>query len=135
MKKLIFLAFLAMSGTAAAADAYVFPPGQNKVGDIVPRERLIYVLYTTEKCTLPVIHANDMRRADMTGSGRTTQGCWGKTLSGDPDSVVIVDKFGNVTPSSTSNMARATISTSGEATVVEPSAQLSEYRKRFPGVR
>ncbi|WAL80950.1 hypothetical protein OYT13_13800 [Pandoraea sp. XJJ-1] len=135
MKKLIFLMLAVTSATAGAKEAYVFPPGQNQVGDVVPSEKLIYVLYTKEKCGLPVVHASDMRRADISGGGRTNQGCWGKTLSGDPDSVIIVDRYGNVTPSSTGNMARATISASGEATVIEPSASLNEFRKRFPGVR
>lgn len=125
----------AASSVAVAGEAYVFPPGQNQIGDIVPREKLIYVLYTKEKCTLPVVHASDMRRADIFNRTEADVGCWGKTLSGDPNSVVIVDRYGNVTNSSTSSFALAEVARDGSANITRPSSGISDFRKRFPGVR
>lgn len=125
----------AASSLAGAGEAYVFPPGQNQVGDIVPRDKLIYVLYTKEKCTLPVVHASDMRRAEIFNRAEPDVGCWGKTLSGDPNSVVIVDRNGNVTNSSTSSFALADVGRDGSANITLPSAAISDFRKRFPGVR
>ncbi|WP_023596434.1 MULTISPECIES: hypothetical protein [Pandoraea] len=135
MKRLMFLILAATSSVACASEAYVFPPGQNQVGDIVPREKLIYVLYTKEKCALPVVHASDMRRADIFNRAEADVGCWGKTLSGDPNSVVIVDRFGNVTNSSTSSFALADVARDGSANITRPSAGISDFRRRFPGVR
>ena len=84
--KVILLAVLAAAPLASvAAEAYIFPPGQNQVGDVVPQDKLVYVLYTNEKCALPLVHAGDMRRAEMTaGRGKMLQGCWGKRFPETP---------------------------------------------------
>lgn len=125
MKKLLF-ALLAISGAAGAQEAYVMPPGSNRIGDTIARDKLIYVLYTGAKCPLPIVNAEQMRRAEIYNTQKPDTGCWGKTLSPLGGSIVIIGPQGNVTSGNLTGYAKAKIDATGAATITAPAYALRQ---------
>ncbi|MBR8471929.1 MULTISPECIES: hypothetical protein [Burkholderia] len=80
MKKIVLLAML-VSVTASAREAYIQLPWDTEVGAVV-EVKYGEILYTKEKCTLPLVHAKTMRRYEYLGGAEHDIGCWANTLSG-----------------------------------------------------
>lgn len=131
MKRSVFVLFM-MWGMAGAQEAYVMPPGSNQAGDVIAREQLIYVLYTRAKCPLPIVNAEHMRRADIFNTRTPDIGCWGRTLSPQEGSVLIVGPTGATSAANLGAMVKARIEKDGSATITEPSPMLRDFRDRFP---
>ncbi|WP_124909575.1 hypothetical protein [Burkholderia cepacia] len=80
MKKLVLLAML-VSGAASAHEAYIQLPWDTAVGETV-LVSFGSILYTKQKCPLPLVHAKDMRLYEYLGGANHQMGCWANTLSG-----------------------------------------------------
>ncbi|MCQ0032593.1 MULTISPECIES: hypothetical protein [Burkholderia] len=80
MKKIVLLAML-VSATTSAREAYIQLPYDTPVGATV-EVKYGEILYTKEKCELPIVHANAMRRYEYLGGAEHDSGCWANTLSG-----------------------------------------------------
>ena len=89
MKKLLLTAALLAPLAAIADDAYVYPFAGMKVGVTVDNQ-FPTILYTAQKCDLPLANAQNMRRYESY-RGVWDIGCWGETIGGD--AVIIVPKM------------------------------------------
>lgn len=132
---MLVLALLAASSVCGAQQAYVFPPGNNQKGEIIPKEKLNFVLYTKEKCALPIVHAKDMRKAVAYGVTPPLVGCWGRTLSAYGDTVLYVSPTGFTDEMHLGEMVGADFQKDGSAIIIEPSHYLEDMRRRFPPIR
>lgn len=113
----------------------MFPPGNNQKGEVIPKEKLNFVLYTKEKCGLPIVHAKEMRKAIAYGVTPPDVGCWGRTLSSDDESIVIIGARGDAMSQSLSNFVGVDFQSDGSTVITVPSQAIQEYRKRFPAIR
>ncbi|VWD02338.1 putative exported phage protein [Burkholderia aenigmatica] len=80
MKKIVLLAML-VSGAASASEAYIQLSWDTPIGATVD-VKYGEILYTGEKCKLPLVHAKDMHRYEYLGGAEHDVGCWANTLSG-----------------------------------------------------
>ncbi|MDD1789113.1 hypothetical protein [Burkholderia gladioli] len=79
MKKVVLLAML-VSSVASAHEAYVQLPWDTPIGSTV-EVTFGEILYTKEKCQLPLVNASAMRRYEYLGGTTHDTGCWANTLS------------------------------------------------------
>lgn len=119
MKKLPLMLML-VTGAAFSQTAYVTPPGSNKVGDTIQKENFIYVLFTSKPCSLPLVNAEHMRKAELYGTKDPDIGCWARTLSPSKGSILIIGPEGNVSNQDLMGFAKATIKAGGDAVIDAP---------------
>lgn len=92
MKKVLFVGALLLSGISAAGEkVLLMDQAQRKAGDQVQLSDMSYVLYKERPCSLPIVHAKDMRGGTVRYGDGLHKLCWGLTLRND---VVIVDDLG-----------------------------------------
>lgn len=132
---MLVFALLVAPTACFAQQAYVFPPGNNQMGEVIPKEKLNFVLYTKEQCGLPIVHAKDMRKAVAFGVTPPLVGCWMRTLSAYGDAVVYISPTGFTNEMHLSDMVGADLQKDGSAIVTNPSKAIEDYRKRFPAIR
>ncbi|VVE69225.1 hypothetical protein PPN31119_03214 [Pandoraea pnomenusa] len=132
MKKLIFATLAAVTVSASAQDAYIFP-GWDTVGEPIPKEDFQYVLYLKKKCELPIANAANLGRAEIyfKRGGKPGIGCWGKTLNPTGAEIVIVDPFGNSEKSTIFNFASVKFDRAGQAIVTGPALSIEQYHKNI----
>ncbi|MNT44117.1 hypothetical protein D3C72_1806290 [compost metagenome] len=114
MKKLLF-ALLAISGAAgnvSAEEAYIYPAGEMKVGQVVQLQ-FPTVLYVNKKCGLPLADAAHMRLY-KSYRGVWDVGCWARTIDGD--AVIVVPKMPTKTVPLDA-LVRADVQQDGTATI------------------
>lgn len=105
MKKVMFVGALLFSGLSAAGEpVLLMDQVQRKVGDQVKLADMSYVLYKERPCTLPIVHAKDMRGGTVRYGDGLHKLCWGLTLRND---VVIVDDLGESAPAVPISVYRA----------------------------
>lgn len=104
-------------------------PGKRFVtGDTVPANFLNTILFTKERCSLPIEGARDMLRAWM-ALGSYQVGCWYPTVD---DTYVTIDGLGNLNNSRSywEFWPRALLHPDGSATITEPNYDSDTFMAR-----
>ncbi|WP_419342812.1 hypothetical protein ACM1PE_07045 [Achromobacter sp. PD1] len=127
MKK-ILLALALIGFNAQAEDVYVFP-GYDDVGNEMPKKEIIYTLYTSRPCPLPIANQKNLKLADIYNLQRPSKGCWGIALEPTKSQVVVIGEYGSIASDlNLTNFARAKINGSGAYIIQGPAMSPEQYR-------
>jgi len=118
-------ALLIFAGPLMAETMLVAPSGNLCAGQTVKKEQFFSFLYVDKKCSLPIVHANDMRAFRMkTPNSIEQRGCWGKTLGND---AVFVYEDGETGSMPMGVYAEVTFDSSGKGKVISSYNQERGY--------
>lgn len=126
MKKVLFIGALLFSGLSVAGEQVLLLDQLPRfAGDQVKLEDMSYVLYKERPCSLPIVHAKDMRGGTVRYGDGLHKLCWGLTLRNE---VITVDDLGESSaPAPMSVYRLAVLDNSGGATITKSALNKKNY--------
>ncbi|QIE88035.1 hypothetical protein [Pseudomonas nitroreducens] len=122
MKKTFLIGTLLVAAAPAFAErVLVAPAGSLCAGASVESGQFTHFLYEGRACSLPIVHAKDMRAFRMKSPvSMELNGCWGKTLG---DKILFVDSDGTTSSMPAGVFAEVELDKQGRGKVLSSFSQ------------